>query len=228
MLADLEDGAPVPKTWQGEQVVQVRDLGLPTVFCHPRTHEVLQAGVDDRTGIEWKTLGIDGMRLASYAYREAMVYGMSDRAVFEAIRDNVGGLRDQLQLRAKNFRFDLAELDAVIVYSAPEPRQPATAKPQGALRGGQISGGNVEARLATLLLSMFSGDELRRFLRYLPGGEELVKGLPGPNTSPAAFADAAVSSLRQRGQIDRSLRDRLVAERARQAGAIDAFFDSVL
>lgn len=45
MLADLEDGAPVPKTWQGEQVVPVRDIGLPTVFCHPRTHEVLQGGV---------------------------------------------------------------------------------------------------------------------------------------------------------------------------------------
>lgn len=230
MLADLEDGAPVPKTWQGEQVVPVRDIGLPTVWCHPRTHEVLQAGVDDKTGIEWKQLGLEGMRLASYAYREAMVYGMSDKQVFEAIRDNVDGLRDQLQLRAKNLRFDLAELDAVIVYQAPESRpEPAPqARPRGALRGGQLSTGGVAPQLASILMRTFSGDEMRRFVRYLPGGEELSGSLPGPNASPASVADAIADILRRHGRIDRDLRNRLVAARPGRAADIDAFFDSVL
>lgn len=49
--------------------------------------------------------------------------------------------------------------------------------------------------LESLLLSMFSADELRRHLRYLPGGEGVVGALPGMNASPAALAHEAVAVL---------------------------------
>ena len=72
--------------------------------------------------------------------------------------------------------------------------------------------------LASLLLSFFSADELRRFLRYLPEGDALVSGLPGATASPATLAHESVGLLvRSRLVSDAVFWDRLIEERPRRA-----------
>lgn len=76
--------------------------------------------------------------------------------------------------------------------------------------------------LEKLLLSLFSADELRRWLRFLPDGEGIVGRLPGPTASPAQLAHDAVEVLDRDGRIaDASFWDRLVGERPRRKGDID-------
>lgn len=77
------------------------------------------------------------------------------------------------------------------------------------------------ASLEKLLLSLFSADELRRFLRYLPGGEMIMGNLPGPNASPASLAGEAVALLARAGLIDASFWARLLAERPRRQADIE-------
>jgi hypothetical protein len=73
-----------------------------------------------------------------------------------------------------------------------------------------------EDRLRRLLLHMFSVDELRRFIRFMPGGHDLTFELPAPTASPSATAAAIVVALKDRKAIDRALFDRLVNERPRR------------
>ncbi len=229
LLRDLENGAPVPQTWQGQRVVRVSELGAPTVFCHPRTGEALQAGVD-KVGVPWGELGLAWLRLAAFAYREDLVHGMTDRAVFEGLRDDVDKLRSKLMGWAKARKADLASLDAVVVYQA---RPPTPARPVDIYRNSsphetplqQLAVGTVRARLTTLLLACFSSDEMRRFIRYFDEG--LAASLPGATASPMETASAAADLLVPHGRLDRSLRDRLIAERPRRVNEIDAFFNSI-
>ena len=57
--------------------------------------------------------------------------------------------------------------------------------------------------LSKLFLSVFSADELRRFLRFTCGSE-LVDALPG-NGSFATLAEAAVDVLDKRGLVTAAL-----------------------
>lgn len=76
--------------------------------------------------------------------------------------------------------------------------------------------------LESLLLSMFSTDELRRFLHYLPDGETLARALPGANATPATVAYEAVETLRRADYLSEpELWERLVAERPRRTGDIE-------
>jgi hypothetical protein len=75
--------------------------------------------------------------------------------------------------------------------------------------------------LEKLLLSMFSADELRRLIRYLPGGDALSAGLPGANASLAALASETVAALVREGMIDMDFWGRLLAERPRRKPDID-------
>lgn len=77
-------------------------------------------------------------------------------------------------------------------------------------------------RLEILLLSLFSADELRRFIRYLPGGDALTGQLPGATASPAALAGEAVAALARTGVLaDPEFWRRLRDERPRRAAEID-------
>lgn len=77
--------------------------------------------------------------------------------------------------------------------------------------------------LESLLLKIFSADELRRFLRYLPEGEALSAALPGPTASPMAVAGAVVAVLDRDGSLKRPiLWQRLGEERPRRQAEIDA------
>lgn len=76
------------------------------------------------------------------------------------------------------------------------------------------------ASLTRLLLSLFSAEELRRFVRYLPDGHEVAPMLPGATASPAALADAVVDTLTRRGAIDAPFFQALRAERPRRSSDI--------
>lgn len=78
-----------------------------------------------------------------------------------------------------------------------------------------------EQALEKLLLSMFSADELRRLIRYLPDGDALTARLPGANASPAVLASETVGMLVREGMINGDFWARLETERPRRKSDID-------
>ncbi len=80
---------------------------------------------------------------------------------------------------------------------------------------------DAQRALEKLLLSMFSADELRRLIRYLPDGDALVARLPGVNASLASLATETVVLLAREGMIDADFWARLEAERPRRKADID-------
>jgi hypothetical protein len=83
--------------------------------------------------------------------------------------------------------------------------------------------------LSTLLLSLFSADELRRFIRYLPEGDQLSAQLPGGPVSAATFVHEAVDMLDRVGVLEgHDFWDRLVVERPRRKHEIEPIRDMFL
>jgi hypothetical protein len=227
MLRHAEAGAPVGSTWQGLRIVMVRDVLAPELFCNPRTGKALQDGRDAVSLVPWADLGRDNLRLAAFGYSRGVFEGRPEDAVFKAVRDEAA-LRQRISVMAKAEKVDLASMDAVIVWRATS--QPAAGPLRdGSPRPGRSSpmrGGNPHAQMTSLLLDCFSPSELRRFVRYLPGGVDLDGALPGATVSASELASATVDTLRRHGRINRDLRDRLRAERPRKADEIDAVFDA--
>ena len=78
-----------------------------------------------------------------------------------------------------------------------------------------------ELALRRVFLDMFSADEVRRFIRYLPHGNEMDGALPGTGSSPATLVDAVVDIAVRMGVVDATFFDALVAERPRRKDEID-------
>jgi len=74
--------------------------------------------------------------------------------------------------------------------------------------------------LTRLLLAMFSADELRRLIRYLPGAEDAAAMLPGNTVSASQLAHEAVIVLERHVLIDRAFFHTLEAERPRRSSEI--------
>lgn len=79
--------------------------------------------------------------------------------------------------------------------------------------------------LESLLLSLFSADELRRFLRYLHNGDAIVTALPGVTASPATLVHESVRVLAEHGLVETDLWERLVEERPRRRHEIEKVRD---
>lgn len=77
-----------------------------------------------------------------------------------------------------------------------------------------------EGQLNELLLDMFTADELRGFLRYLPGGGALVGRLPEGTASRALLVSEACQLLDRNNLLNRDFFDRLQLERPRRAHEI--------
>ena len=225
----LLSGAPVGQTWQGQRIVTARELATPPVWRSPRTGKPLQAGKDEVSGTPWGELKLDGLRVAAYGYREDMFEGLGEAAVFAGLTDPHGNLRGRVEARMRATETAPESMDTSIVYRPEMAKtyiRESAPRDLGPLRGGQPPGGSLVSNLTSLLLAMFSGSELRRFLRYRPNGAQIVADLPGENASPAAFAHAAADYLHRQGLIDRALRDALVLERPRRADEIDRVFSA--
>lgn len=228
MLAHGSTGAPVGATWQGQRIAETATLSTPPVWCSPRTRLPLQAGKDEITETPWGELKLDGLREAAFGYREGMFVGMPDDTVFANLRDNALGIRGKIQARMKALGVKPEEMDAIVVFQRrPAPRGDLGHDAIGrAVPLGRVGTGTLVSNMSSLFLSLFSVDELRRFLRYLPGGDAITKALPGPNASPAAVATDAVEYLQRNGLIRRDLRDALVLERSGRAADIDRVFSA--
>jgi hypothetical protein len=214
--------------WQGMRVVPVSQLDVAKILCHPRTGVALQGdpGVDDN-GVLWGELKLEGLRLAAFGYEQGKFHGMTDKAVFLALTTDAD-LRSDLTARAKALKVDLATMDRRVVYAPPSRPHYEAPTPSTPYRAAQPTSLGVVPRLAELLKKMYSADEMRRFVSYLPDGRVMAEQLPSPPTTTAALFSTVAEVLSAHGMINRTLRDRLVAERSRRADEIDAFFNSIL
>ncbi len=88
-----------------------------------------------------------------------------------------------------------------------------------------IGNGSATANLQGLVLSLFSASELRTFVRYGEDGERLEGGLPGVNASAADIAFAVANAWQKHRHVDRSLMERMIAERPRRASDIRRVFE---
>ncbi|MFY0531803.1 hypothetical protein [Nannocystis pusilla] len=71
------------------------------------------------------------------------------------------------------------------------------------------------------MLSMFSADELRRFLRYRYD-DAVTESLPGPTSSLALMVETVCELLERHSLVDRAFFAGLREERPRRSGEIDA------
>jgi hypothetical protein len=223
--AHAATGAPLGKTWQGAKIVSVHALAAPTVWCSPRTGRPLQAGADEVTGTEWAALGLAGLRVAAFGYEQGMFDGMSESSVLDVIRQ-AGELRAKIERRMAALDVKPEDMDPKVVWKAQPARVLRDNAPTESPRSGPARGGSLVANISTLLLACFSASEMRRFLRYLPGGADIVGSLPGENASPAALSFAAAEHLIRHGRVNRDLRNALVQERPGRATDIDKVFDA--
>lgn len=220
MRAHASTGAPIGKTWQGAKIARVHALAAPPVWCSPRTSRPLQDGKDEVTGTPWAEAGLDGLRVAAFGYEQGMFEGMREDAVLGVIKQ-AGELRAQIERRMKALDVKPEDMDPRVVFSARGSEAPGRPMRDGSPRDPSPLRGGMLANLSRLLMTLFSGDELRRFLRYLPGGADFVAALPGANASPAAVAHDAADRLIRQGMVNRAFRDALVAERPGRASEID-------
>ncbi len=74
-----------------------------------------------------------------------------------------------------------------------------------------------QSQLHDLLLSLFSADELRRWIRHDAALVEIASSLPGSTASAAHVVDDAIAAMRSRGLIDAAFFTRLQAEFPRRS-----------
>ncbi len=74
--------------------------------------------------------------------------------------------------------------------------------------------------LERMLLSMFSASEMRRLVRYLPGGDALVAQLPDRGISPMALSEQVVVVLQRTGALNEVF-DAIRRERPRRVDEVD-------
>ena len=225
MRQHVAAGAPSGATWQGQRIAETATLSTPPVWCSPRTGQPLQAGKDEITDTAWGELKLDGLREAAFGYEQGMFANMPDTFVWKQMFENGLGIRDKIRTRMKALNVTPESMDRVVVFR----RQAA---PRGDLGhdavGQAVPLGRVglSSNLSSLLLRLFSGEEMRRLLRYLPDGDAIMAALPGANASPASLAMEAATYLQRHGLINRDLRDRLVAARPRWVDDIDRVFSA--
>lgn len=78
-----------------------------------------------------------------------------------------------------------------------------------------------QLELRDLLVSLFTPEELRRFLLHGPDGEAILRSLP-ENTSFAELAEASVEALVRRGLVDEHLFERMAEARPRRVDDIES------
>ncbi|WAS93601.1 toll/interleukin-1 receptor domain-containing protein [Nannocystis punicea] len=108
------------------------------------------------------------------------------------------------------------------------PRRELSPAPPVALNTGAeqqsstspVPSARAQDALTRLLLAMFSADELRRLITFLPNGDTLSKLLPGVTVSPTQLAHEAVIVLTRHGVIDPEFFKRLADERPRRVAEI--------
>lgn len=78
------------------------------------------------------------------------------------------------------------------------------------------------SQLEHLLTDLFNERELRRFIYYLPGGNQMSRQLPGPSATLEEYAHEAVKLLHRQGRVDEHLFQALREARPKRAAEIEA------
>jgi hypothetical protein len=84
-----------------------------------------------------------------------------------------------------------------------------------------------QLELRDLLVSLFTPEELRRFLLHGPDGEAILRSLP-ESTSFAELAEASVEALERRGLVDERFFERMTQARPRRVKDIESAWRSWL
>lgn len=232
MRAHAATGAPVGETWQGQRIADTATLASPPVWCSPRTRTPLQAGVDERTGVPWGELKLDGLRLAAFGFQEQMFGGASDDAVFERLRDPNHSLRGKIEARMKAMQVTPESMDDVVIYQRPRPRDDLS---RSQLRNGSgapeetvVFSGRPLNILNDLFVMLFNEDEVRAFMTDGPDGTRARDALPGRTAPLATVAFAAADICWRWGLLGEQTRGdtmaRLLRVRPRRADDIRRAF----
>lgn len=176
----------------------------------PVSGELLQAGKDWRTGVEWGRLPRARLGLGRWMKLNGMLGGLSDTALLADLETagptstNADAVR-----RARGVTDEqIAGLAEGVSTTMPEtPAIPA--------------GGSSTTALYNLLATIFSADEIRRLLSFLPDGKVLVAELPGATASLMAMASAAVEVLQRHGRVDDAFWTAVHAARPRRRDEIE-------
>lgn len=122
--------------------------------------------------------------------------------------DRTGGLNPPLFARFASERplyaIKIREVGAALYSGPPSVHSPAPTRSDRALRTMEP-----EQALQELLAFLFSVDELRRWLRFGPDGEALVRALPSDPASLDELTFRATELLLRRDLIDSAFFDRL-------------------
>lgn len=181
----------------------------------PTSGELLQAGKDWRTGVEWGNLRPIEIGLARWMTRERMTGGLADAALFTDLHSRGPASSNANAVRLARGVTDV-QLEALAESNDAEP-----ARDDGKVEVETSDARCSRAGLVKLLLALFSGEELRRWLRYLPGGTTLAGLLPGPNASPSSLAHEGVDLLFRHGMITTVFWAKLHEERPQRRADIE-------
>lgn len=223
-LAHLAEGGSVRPSWKDHEIVDLAEL-VKELRISPTNSGELEDGVDPRTGIDWSSKPEEMVARIRFAAQDGMLKGMSDSAIVVAYEGGDQHLIDRTKRRMKAAKVDVESLlrqlrgERTIDRSVREVAQGVRDPQYG------LGNGNATANLQGLVLSLFSADELRRFARYGVDGDHVNKGLPGENASAVKLASAVVEAWQNFGHVDRSLLERMIAERPRRASDIRRVFE---
>lgn len=84
--------------------------------------------------------------------------------------------------------------------------------------------------LTQFLISAFSADEFRRFIRFNSGdkGDYFESMIPGPNSSPYSIISETIKMLRNHDAINDKFFDALIKERPRREIQINKLRNSIV
>jgi hypothetical protein len=233
--------APPPEGWSQWMQGQLKLADRIIVVCTPtysgRASRDAPAGVGLGVSWEWHLIRKEVYETRGEGSRIVPVFCDADGAasippeVWDRPRHDVSKLDGPGYLALLDDLFGRPEIAARPVgaprtRAAPLPVAPVspTAAATGsartpAPRPPAAGGATARVALERLLLDMFGDSELRRFVAYLPGGDELKAQLPSGG-APVDFAHALVARLVRRGEVDGALFDALAVERPRRAAEI--------
>ena len=221
-LAHLAEGGSARPSWKDHEIVDLAEL-VKKLRISPTNGGELEDGVDPRTGIDWSSKSDEMVARIRFAAQDGMLAGMSDSAIVTAYEGGDQHMIDRTKRRMKTAKVDV---ESLLRGLREERRHVATGfSPSQSV--APVSAAGSTANLHGLILRMFGASEMRTFVRYGVDGERLARSLPGENASPNEIAFAIVRVWQQQGHVDRSLMERMIAERPRRADEIRQVFQQL-
>lgn len=193
-LGYIAAGSPNVSMWKDMAVRGLLEfMPKPRARRSPSTLEDLQEGRDRDTMIPWGVLDEDHLSKARLIFRYRLAGGMPEQAVFEDVRDE-GQLYRRALARWNSMDAEVQKEIENEMFATCEPKSRS-----GGGTGGKI-GGNPLEELNKLLLSLFSEDEMKRFIFYHFAW--VTPKLPGAGASPAMLVFTFIEEIVRNNAVD--------------------------